>query len=137
MHRRSASRLAGTASSSSAALIRNTQRHASNVTRYRKSPREKTLSKATYDKVELTAKGLVAAAAKKQNKVGWGHPQHYEGETRRLTAAVKSSLNPKKIPTPELQLLLAHQDLSFDPLAGAERDRSLLFEPGALIEIRR
>ncbi|KAH9930021.1 uncharacterized protein B0H18DRAFT_1117092 [Fomitopsis serialis] len=132
MHRRSASRLVDIASTSSAALGRTTQRHASNVARNRKPPGE-ALSRKTYDKVELAAKGLVAAAAKKQNKVGWGHPQHHEGETRRLTAAVKSAANPLKAPTPELQMLLAHQNISPDPELG----RSLNFEPGSLVEIRR
>ncbi|KZT73612.1 RNB-domain-containing protein [Daedalea quercina L-15889] len=137
MHRRGASRLADIASTSSAALSRTTQRHVSNAARNRRAPRERTLSKRTYDRVEVTTKGLVAAAAKKQNKAGWGHPQHYEGETRRLTAAVKSGMNPHKIPTPELQMLLATQDRSFDALAAVEYERAFRFEPGALVEIRR
>ncbi|TFY67696.1 hypothetical protein EVJ58_g1450 [Rhodofomes roseus] len=81
--------------------------------------------------------GLVSAAAKKQNKAGWGHPQHYEGETRRLTEAVKSAANPHRIPTPELQTLLASQDLSFDPLSTENVARQQQLQPGAFVEIRR
>lgn len=134
MHRRG---LAGIASTSTASLGRTTQRHASNVTRNRKHAREKTLSRKSYDNLERTNKGLIYASATKQNRVGWGHPQHYEGETRRLREAVKSAANPNKLPTPELQELLAVQDFSIDIQDAVVHDKATLVPPGSLVEIRR
>lgn len=131
MHRR------GLASTSSASLSRATKRHASNVTRNRIHPREKTLTKETFEFLEHVNRGLVYNNAKKQNKVGWGHPLHLEGETRRLRELVKSSVNPNRLPTPELQNLLAAQDFSIDPQDAGVHDRTTLVPQGSLVEIRR
>ena len=134
MHRRGLARIAST---SRASVSQTTKRHASNATRNRKHAREKTLSRKSYDDLERVNKGLVHASAKKQNRVGWGHPQHFEGETRRLREAVKTATNPNKLPTPELQELLAVQDVSTDLQDAVVHDKTTLIPPGSLVEIRR
>ncbi|EPS96120.1 hypothetical protein FOMPIDRAFT_1131121 [Fomitopsis schrenkii] len=134
MHRRS---LAELASTSSASFSRTTKRHASNVTRNPKHTREGSLPRKTYDAIKRLNKELVYNNVKKQNAAGWGHPPHYEGETRRLREAVKRSVNPNRLPTPELQELLAAQDFSIDPQDAAVHDRTTRVPPGSLVEIRR
>ncbi|PCH42500.1 RNB-domain-containing protein [Wolfiporia cocos MD-104 SS10] len=127
------------AESSSSVLPANSRRHIS--TAARRKPRDPIrLSKQEYDKVELTSKGIAAAAAKKANKPNWKHPKSRDGETIRLTQAVKNQANPAPLPSLEKQQFYSEVNEFASGINLPQFEvvgKSLEFKPGTMVEIRR
>ena len=140
MHRRGANFLVDIASTSSNTRAVGARRYGSlNPVRKRRPPVPRMIPQASYDKLELTSKGLISAAVTKDHKVGWKHPRGPEGETRRLTSAVKGYQNPAKPPSQEKEQFISatEDDEPFTNLEMEEGYFEQRFQPGTLVEIRR